>query len=100
LTWSEPRSIVVFIVVNQTQYAKKAAVPDLSDALADYEPDELAKLLDDFDVEVEYDKHQRLLRIAATLALDTSPETVRPPRGRSHKCDIAGAGFEPATSGL
>jgi hypothetical protein len=53
-----------------------------------------------FDVEVEYDKHQRLLRIAATLALDPSPETARPPRGRSHKCDIAGAGFEPATSGL
>ena len=27
-------------------------------------------------------------------------QTARPPRRRSHKCDIAGAGFDPATSGL
>jgi hypothetical protein len=74
--------------------AALAAVPDLSDALADYEPAELAQLFEDFDIEVEYDKHQRMLRIAATLQLDPAPETARPPRRRSHKCDIAGAGFE------
>ena len=77
-----------------------ASVPDLSDALADYQPPELAQLLDDFDVEVTYNKHERTLQLAATLALDPSPETARPPRGRSHNCLIAGAGFEPATSGL
>jgi hypothetical protein len=80
--------------------AMLASVPDLSDALADYAPPELAQLLEDFDVEITYDKHRRTLQLAATLALDTPPETARPPRGRSHKCDIAGAGFEPATSGL
>ena len=80
--------------------AALAAIPDLRDALYDYGPAELVQLFEDFDVEVEYDKNQRLLRVAATLALDPSPEKARPPRGRSHKCDIAGAGFEPATSGL
>ena len=80
--------------------AALAAVPGLRDALSEYGPAELAQLFADFDVGVEYDKHERLLRIAATLALDPSPETARPPRRRSHKCDIAGAGFEPATSGL
>lgn len=50
-------------------------------------------LLEDFDVEVIYNKHERTLQLAATLALDTPPETVRPPRRRSHNCDIAGAGF-------
>ena len=46
------------------------------------------------------DKHERTLQLAATLALDPTPETRRPPRGRSQNCVIAGAGFEPATSGL
>jgi len=55
--------------------AMLASVPDLSDALADYQPPELAQLLDDFDVEVSYDKHERPLQLTATLALDTAPET-------------------------
>ncbi len=79
--------------------AMLASVPDLSDALDDYAPPELAQLLEDFDVEVTYNKHERTLQLAATLALDTPPETARPPRRRSHNSDIAGAGFEPATSG-
>ena len=77
-----------------------ASLPDLRDELVDYGPAELVQLFEDFDIEIEYDKHQRLLRIAATLELDPTPETARPPRRRSHNCDIAGAGFEPATSGL
>jgi hypothetical protein len=77
--------------------AALAAVPDLREALYEYGPAELAQLFEDFDVEVEYDKHERLLRIAATLALDTSPETARPPRGRSHNCDIAGERFVPGS---
>ena len=76
------------------------AIPDLSETLAELEPPEIAQLLEDFDVELTYNKHERTLQLAATLALDTPPETARPPRRRSHNCDIAGAGFEPATSGL
>jgi len=49
------------------------SVPDLSNALNDYEPPELAQLLEDFDVEITYDKHARTLQLAATLALDTPP---------------------------
>ncbi len=77
-----------------------ASVPDLRDALDDYDASELAQLLEDFDVEVTYNKYERTLQLAATLALDKPPVTARPPRRRSHNCDIAGAGFEPATSGL
>ncbi len=77
-----------------------ASIPDLSDALADYDAAELAQLLEDFDVEVTYNKQERTLQLAATLALDAPPRTARPPHRRSHNCDIAGAGFEPATSGL
>jgi hypothetical protein len=50
-----------------------ASVPDLSDALADYRPPELVQLLQDFDVEVTYDKQERTLQLAATLALDMPP---------------------------
>ena len=73
--------------------AMLATVPDLRDALFDYDAPELAQLFEDFEVEVTYDKHERTLQLAATLALDTPPETARPPRRRSHNCDIAGAGF-------
>jgi hypothetical protein len=59
--------------------AMLASVPDLRDALVDYEPAELAQLFEDFDVEVEYDKHHRTLRIAATLELDRPPARARPP---------------------
>jgi site-specific DNA recombinase len=77
-----------------------AAVPDLSAALADYDDAELAELFNDFDIEVTYNKHERTLQLAATLALGPPPETPRPPTQRSRNSDIAGAGFEPATSGL
>ncbi len=76
------------------------SIPDLRDALTDYDERELAQLFDDFDVEVTYNKHKRTLQLAATLALEPAPQTARPPHRRSHTSDIAGAGFEPATSGL
>ena len=76
------------------------AVPDLSAALRDYSDAELAELFNDFDIEITYNKHERSLQIAATLALDPAPKPPRPPTRRSRNSDIAGAGFEPATSGL
>jgi hypothetical protein len=79
--------------------AALASVPDLCDALYEYDPAELAQMLEDFDIDVEYEK-QRTLRIAATLQLDPPPERLQPPCRRSQNSDIAGAGFEPATSGL
>jgi hypothetical protein len=46
------------------------------DALTDYEPPELAKLFEDFDIEVTYNKHERKLQLAATLGLE-SPQKQR-----------------------
>ncbi len=79
-----------------------AAIPDLRQALHRYDPEELSDLFDAFDVTVTYDKPTRSLELAATVTaeLTTTPEAPRPPRGRSQGSDIAGAGFEPATSGL
>ncbi len=79
-----------------------ATVPDLRPALARYEPAELADLFDAFDVTVTYDKPNHSLELAATVTADLvpAPERLQPPRRRSQNCDIAGAGFEPATSGL
>ena len=60
-----------------------ASVPDLRPILADSEPEELADLLDAFDVEVTYDKENRVLRLAATITAElVSPqETLQPPLG-------------------
>ena len=79
-----------------------ASIPDLRPALARYEPAELADLFDAFDVTVTYDKPSHSLELAATVTADLvpAPERLQPPRRRSQNCDIAGAGFEPATSGL
>ena len=79
-----------------------ASVPDLRPALARYGPVELADLFDAFDVAVTYDKPRNALELAATITAELVPasETLQPPRRRSQGSDIAGAGFEPATSGL
>ena len=79
-----------------------ASLPDLRPALARSSPAELADLFDAFDVTVTYDKPSHSLELAATVtaALVPAPETLQPPHRRSQNCDIAGAGFEPATSGL
>jgi hypothetical protein len=65
-------------------------------------PDELTELFAAFDLTATYDKEQRALRLAATLSPALIPASQRPdrPRRRSGKSFIAGAGFEPATSGL
>ncbi len=79
-----------------------ASVPDLRPALARYGPVELADLFEAFDVTVTYDKPSHALELAATVTAELvpAPETLQPPRRRSQGSDIAGAGFEPATSGL
>ena len=79
-----------------------ASIPDLRLALARYGPAELADLFDAFDVTVTYDKPSHSLELAATITADLvpAPERLQPPRRRSQNSDIAGAGFEPATSGL
>ena len=79
-----------------------ASLPDLRPALARYGPAELADLFDAFDVTVTYDKPSHSLELAATITADLvpAPERLQPPRRRSQNSEIAGAGFEPATSGL
>src|SRR6476620_2477193 len=82
--------------------AMLAGVPDLREALTEADGEELAELLDAFDVSVSYDKSAGKLELSAALTSDfiPAPEKKRPPGGRSRNSDIAGAGFEPATFGL
>ena len=85
--------------------AMLAAVPDLRPALRSASEEELAEILDRFEVEAVYDKAGRTLELAATITPELVPETekTRPPSGRSGnsgQISIAGAGFEPATFGL
>jgi site-specific DNA recombinase len=57
--------------------AALSAVPDLRDTLRSATADELAEILDAFDVTATYDKPNRALKLAATL------KAHRPPQGRS-----------------
>jgi hypothetical protein len=60
-----------------------AAVPDLRDALRRSSPEELADLLDAFDVTVTYDKANRSIELAAVVAdAVPPPETQRPPNAQ------------------
>jgi hypothetical protein len=79
------------------------AVPDLRDELRKATPEELANLLEAFDVTATYDKADHQLHLAATVPAELVPdsEKPRPPKDRaSGNSYIAGAGFEPATFGL
>jgi site-specific DNA recombinase len=88
-------------------------VPDLSAALASYSDEDLAELFAAFDLEVRYDKRadtaeisialvpELLAGLTAPVGSEASPETTRPARRAGQRSrSIAGAGFEPATSGL
>jgi hypothetical protein len=75
-----------------------AAVPDLRPALATANASELADLFEGFDISVRYDKPNRRLELAATVSAPLAGKTTA--QGRSRNSLIAGAGFEPATSGL
>jgi hypothetical protein len=91
-------------------------IPDLSAALASYSSEELRELFAALDLEVRYDKRsgsgevsialipellEGLLRPENAPAEDLTPEKTRPATGAGQRSlSIAGAGFEPATSGL
>ncbi len=79
------------------------AIPDLSDAIFASSPSELAEIYDAFEVVAYYDKRDNSLEITATVVpeLWDDPEN-EPPAQRAGRrtSSIAGAGFEPATSGL
>jgi site-specific DNA recombinase len=79
------------------------SLPDLRPALATYTDEELAELFSVFDIEARWNHHEKTLKLSATVfpELAEALEEERPleAAGRS-KSFIAGAGFEPATSGL
>jgi site-specific DNA recombinase len=82
--------------------AMLADVPDLSEALVAAEGEELAELLDAFDVAISYDKPRRKLELSASITSDflSESEATAATEDRSQGSYIAGAGFEPATFGL
>jgi len=88
--------------------AALAALPDLSDALLSYSDAELAELFATFDLAIRYDRDQHAADISIALIpeligslADSAPEATRPATGAGQRSrSIAGAGFEPATSGL
>jgi hypothetical protein len=79
-----------------------AAVPNLRPSLKAAGPEELADLLEAFDVTAVYDKAGRTLELGATVMPELAPDKRYPRRTRAPSgiSSIAGAGFEPATSGL
>jgi site-specific DNA recombinase len=95
------------------------SIPDISAALTSYSPEELRELFEALDLEVRYDKRNHSADISIALipellegllqpqsgseavSADFSPEKTRPATGAGQRSrSIAGAGFEPATSGL
>ncbi len=82
--------------------AMLAAVPDLRPSLQTAGPEELADLLEAFDVTAVYDKGGRTLELGATVIAELVPDKGKPRRSGAPSgiSSIAGAGFEPATFGL
>ena len=78
------------------------AIPDLRDTLKSPTADELAQILDVFDVIASYDKPNRALTLSAILKPEPTDilKGPRPPNGGRGNLQVAGAGFEPATFGL
>ena len=78
-------------------------LPDLRPALESYNEEELAQLFDAFGVEARYNHHERTLKLSVTVYPELAEilEDERPLEAAGRrKSFIAGAGFEPATSGL
>lgn len=71
------------------------SVPDLRPALTTATPDELAEIVDAFDITVAYDKPNRTLALSASVTPDTAEalNANRPPHGRSGISSIAGERF-------
>jgi hypothetical protein len=82
--------------------AMLAAVPDLRPSLKTAGPEDLADLLEAFEVTAVYDKTGRTLELGATVMPELVPDNEKPRRSKAPSgiSSIAGAGFEPATFGL
>jgi hypothetical protein len=72
------------------------AVPDLRDTLRSATADELAKILETFDLTATYDKPKGALKLAAALRLErTIPlKAPRLPQGGRGNLEVAGAGLK------
>jgi hypothetical protein len=79
-----------------------ASLPDPRQALESYSDEELAELFDVFELEARYNHHEKTLKLSATVFPELAEllERERPAEAGRSKSSIAGAGFEPATSGL
>ena len=75
-------------------------LPDLR--FQTYSDEELAELFDVFDLEALYHHHEKTFKLSVTVfpELVELLECERPAEAGRSKSFIAGAGFEPATSGL
>jgi hypothetical protein len=67
-----------------------------------YSDEELVELFDAFDLTVRYNRHTDtgVFSLVLSEALVPTLKDERPPRSGRTSLSIAGAGFEPATSGL
>jgi hypothetical protein len=79
-----------------------ASLPDLRQALQSYSDEELAELFNAVDLEARYNHHENTLELSVTVFPEVAEllECERPAEAGRSKSFIAGAGFEPATSGL
>ena len=78
-------------------------LPDLGPALASYDDDELVELFDAFNLEARYNHTEKTLALSVAVFPELAAilENRRPAEVASRSNpSIAGAGFEPATSGL
>jgi hypothetical protein len=78
-------------------------LPDLRPALESYGDEDLAELFDAFGLEARYNHHEKTLNLSVTVFPELAEilEDERPLEAAGRrKSFIAGAGFEPATSGL
>jgi site-specific DNA recombinase len=77
------------------------SIPDLREQLEQAAGEELIELLDLFDVRISYDKPGQTLITSVLLSSDfPNPPDAEETGDWSQDCEIAGAGFEPATFGL
>jgi site-specific DNA recombinase len=82
-----------------------ARLPDLGQALRDASPDVQRQVFEAFDLQIHYEKPNRRVEVSATVseavaaALENA-KTLQEEGLDVVVTDIAGAGFEPATSGL
>ena len=82
-----------------------ARLPDLGQALRDATPEVQRQVFEAFDLQISYDKPGRCVEVSATVseAVADALENAKALREEALEVvvtDIAGAGFEPATSGL